>query len=537
VKRGRIALIAIGMAVLSCSGLLASQLREGEKQILRFKPAVVYVEVVAEGRPVWNSRSGPRQFDPIRLASSGTGFIFRPDGYILTNGHVVAPAMESRDTFVSSLRRAALERDIYPYYERQLGRHLTAREQRRIDEELGSSLVIVDMKSQTFVALSNWKFFPAEIKKYSPEIPAGKDVAILKIEAADLPTIPLGDSQKVQLQDPIWAAGYPGAAGIMHPMLSRESALEQTITNGRISALKYDLMGTPVFQTDAAVTHGSSGGPAVDEQGEAIGIVTFGSPNMQTGGEVAGLNFLLPMNTAMEFVRETGIAPQAGLFNQLWFQALDLYDAGKDRKAIAKFDEVLRLVPNQPDALRLETRAQELLSSRTYAQTILEDWGWLLYILVAVAIVAIGGSVYLWRRRAPALAQSSAGAASTRVEPAPGPTIPAATPVPTAPRAFGTLQCTAGSLQGRRFEISKPGLLIGRDGAKCQIVLNDDAVSKEHAWVVPMEGGVFVIDRGSANGVFVNSVDSQRISKVRLQDRDQIYLGKKGTAAFTFFSH
>ncbi len=532
-KARRRGLVALGMVILFGLVVFAGQLTEGERQTLRFKPAIVYVQAVIEGRPVWNSESGPRQFDPIRLASSGTGFIFRPDGYIITNGHVVAPVMEAREALIPRLRRAALERDIYPYYERQFSRSLTAKEKRQIDEQMGVSLALLDVKSQTFVALSNWKFFPAEIKKYSPQIPTGKDVAILKIEGTNLPTIPLGDSQKARLQDPIWAVGYPGAAGIMHPMLSRESALEQTITNGRISALKYDLKGTPVFQTDAAVTHGNSGGPAVGQHGEVIGIVTFGSLDVQTGGEVAGLNFILPINTAMEFVRETGIAPEAGLFNQLWFEALDLYDAGKNRKAIAKFDEVLRIVPSQPDAQRLQTHAQELLSTRTSAQAVLEDWMWLLYTLAAAGILAVAGGVYMLRRRAPAVATSPTGVA-TRVEAAPTATAPA--PVPAAARAFGTLQCTVGPLQGRRFEITKQGLLIGRDAAKCQIVLNDDAVSKEHAWVVPLDEGVFVIDRGSANGVFINSVDSPRISKVRLQDRDQLHLGKKGTAVFTFFT-
>lgn len=517
---------AVAIVILFSPVLFADQLTEAERQTLRFKPAVVYVQVVVEARPVLNSESGPRQFDPIQLASSGTGFILRPDGYVITNGHVVSAVMKSRESLESDLRRAALERDIYPYFERQLGRSLTAKEKRQIDEQWGTSLALLDVKSQTFVALSNWKFFPAEIKKYSPPIPTGKDVAILKIEGTNLPTVPLGDSQKVRLQDPIWAVGYPGAAGIMHPMLSRQSALEQTITNGRISALKYDLSGTPVFQTDAAVTHGNSGGPAVDEQGHVVAIVTFGSLDAQTGGEVAGLNFLLPINTAMEFVRETGIAPEAGVFNQLWFEGLDLYDAGKNKKAIAKFDEVLRIVPNQPDAQRLQTQAQELLASRTFVQAVLEDWGWLLYTLAA-AIVAAGGGFYMLRRRIPALATSRAGAA-TRVEATPTPAIPV--------RAFGTLQCTAGPLHGRRFEIPKQGLLIGRDVAKCQIVLTDDAISKEHAWVVPLDEGVFAIDRGSANGVFINSVESPRISKVRLQDRDQIYFGKKGTCVFTFFS-
>jgi pSer/pThr/pTyr-binding forkhead associated (FHA) protein len=106
---------------------------------------------------------------------------------------------------------------------------------------------------------------------------------------------------------------------------------------------------------------------------------------------------------------------------------------------------------------------------------------------------------------------------------------------PGPPRSYGSLQCTTGAAAGKRFEITKQGLLIGRDSAKCQIVLPEDAVSKEHAWVVPVDEGVVLIDRGSTNGVFLNSLDSPKISKVTLHHGDKIYIGK-GAASFTYLS-
>ena len=50
-------------------------------------------------------------------------------------------------------------------------------------------------------------------------------------------------------------------------------------------------------------------------------------------------------------------------------------------------------------------------------------------------------------------------------------------------------------------------------------MLNEDTVSKEHAWIVPLDTGVVVIDRGSANGTYVNSTESPRVSKVGLAER------------------
>jgi pSer/pThr/pTyr-binding forkhead associated (FHA) protein len=110
-------------------------------------------------------------------------------------------------------------------------------------------------------------------------------------------------------------------------------------------------------------------------------------------------------------------------------------------------------------------------------------------------------------------------------------------PLPPGPeRSYGSVQVTSGSLTGRRFPITKQGLLIGRDAGKCQVVLNEDTVSKEHAWIVPLDTGVVVIDRGSANGTFVNSTESPRVSKVGLQNGDRVYIGKQGAAVLTYYT-
>ena len=61
------------------------------------------------------------------------------------------------------------------------------------------------------------------------------------------------------------------------------------------------------------------------DEGEVIGIAT-------AGAEQQGFNFLVPINTAMEFVRQTGVTPARGAFDQHWDAGLDLYDAGQYRQ-------------------------------------------------------------------------------------------------------------------------------------------------------------------------------------------------------------
>jgi len=107
---------------------------------------------------------------------------------------------------------------------------------------------------------------------------------------------------------------------------------------------------------------------------------------------------------------------------------------------------------------------------------------------------------------------------------------------PVVERAYGSIQVTSGSLSGKRFKITPAGLMVGTDPSKCQIVVSEDNVSHEHAWIVPMDNSVVVIDRGSTNGTYINSPESPRVSKVGLQNGDRVYLGKKGSVVLTYFS-
>jgi S1-C subfamily serine protease len=102
------------------------------------------------------------------------------------------------------------------------------------------------------------------------------DLAFLKIEAVDLPTIPLGNSNNVHVGDEVLLVGSP-------------KGLEQTVSNGLISGIRLD-EGVRVLQTSAAASPGSSGGPLLNRGGEAVGVMSFKIVN----GE--NLNFTIPIN-------------------------------------------------------------------------------------------------------------------------------------------------------------------------------------------------------------------------------------------------
>jgi hypothetical protein len=106
-----------------------------------------------------------------------------------------------------------------------------------------------------------------------------KDIAVIKIAGFDLPTAPLGNSNSVQVGEPVMTMGSP-------------FGLQGSVTTGVVSSMRDDPFGGgfKMIQTDAAVNPGNSGGPLVNQKGEVIGMVRY-----KIGG-TENLNFAIPVN-------------------------------------------------------------------------------------------------------------------------------------------------------------------------------------------------------------------------------------------------
>src|SRR5690606_33856709 len=171
------------------------------------------------------------------------------------------------------------------------------------------------------VFLQNWRKLPAEVEECSPplspvpgklsmpwmEMQTGKDVAVLKIQGRDLPTVRLGDSDRVQIGDNVHVAGYPGVV-MEHPYLSPQTVLEASFTRGQVSALRLAVQDSNALPVGAAMTWGNSGGPIFSDAGEVVGMSTFISIAQHTGAAqaIAGFNFAVPTSVVREFLRSAG---------------------------------------------------------------------------------------------------------------------------------------------------------------------------------------------------------------------------------------
>jgi putative serine protease PepD len=204
-----------------------------------------YAQGVVEVVSTFAAASSASPFDPAGSQSGqalGTGFVVSEEGYILTNAHVVDNEGQIADSVSVGFKSE------------------------------GSGTTKVDA---SIVGIDN-----------------SSDVALLKIdpdEAGDLTVLPLGDSDKLQVGEPVVAIGNP-------------LGYDFTLTTGVISALDRELEspnGSVIangIQTDAAINSGNSGGPLIDATGHVIGINE--QIASQSGGN-QGLGFAVPINTAI----------------------------------------------------------------------------------------------------------------------------------------------------------------------------------------------------------------------------------------------
>jgi len=183
-------------------------------------------------RRFFDPPGSPRNGQPDRRGT-GSGFIFEAEGYIITNHHVIENA------------------------------------------------------DQIIVRLADRREFEAELLGSDPR----SDIALLKIEASDLPTLKFGNSKILRAGEWVVAIGSP-------------FNFEQSVAAGIISATGRSTNSqqyVPFIQTDVAINPGNSGGPLLNLDGEVIGINSW---ILSSSGGSIGLSFSIPIETASSAVSQ-----------------------------------------------------------------------------------------------------------------------------------------------------------------------------------------------------------------------------------------
>ncbi len=279
----------------------------------RVAPGVVSVNVLRRQRELpqdpFDRFFVPRGYEQT-IEAYGSGFIVSPDGVVITNQHVTQ----------------------------------------------GAEQIVVTMR--------DGRDFPARVLGEDPLT----DIAILKLDAADLPTTPIGKSTDLMIGEWVLAFGNPFAY-----LLGNS---EPTVTAGVVSAVGRNLLPSEgqsgiyvgMIQTDAAINPGNSGGPLANALGEVVGVNS--SIFTSSGGSV-GIGFAIPIERALRVADELR---RFGKVRRAW---VGLEVAGADELRGWKRAGGLALsdvAPSGPAARAGLARGDVLVSARGHRLRTFLDW-------------------------------------------------------------------------------------------------------------------------------------------------------------------
>jgi S1-C subfamily serine protease len=288
----------------------------------------------------------PRREGSYSLTLSGTGAFISPHGDILTADHVVNPPHDDQQMIQYIYSLAAP--DIADYINKYVP-SLAPVTQDDVTNELSSGQLLSDLhfgKNQSQVYLStdytgpltatNLQKVPSTFQAPVDRIeaqsgPDEKDVAIVHVNLNDMASIQLADSSGVHEQDVLTIIGFPGNGDVsMEPTNLLTSSVNQLI----VSSIKTTDQGAQVIQVGGNVEHGDSGGPALDSNGNVVGVVSFASSDQ------GSTSFLQASNSAEQLIQKIHLDMTPGPFEMAWSQAFNdmrATAAGHWHKALSEF--------------------------------------------------------------------------------------------------------------------------------------------------------------------------------------------------------
>ncbi len=169
------------------------------------------------------------------------------------------------------------------------------------------------------------------------------DVAVVHVDLEDTPSVALDSTASVADADHLAILGFPGNGDLND---DPTNLLTPSFNDIAVSAIKQNDNGSPLIQVGGNVEHGDSGGPAIDDQGRIVGIVSFSYVDGNDPGSTA---FLRSSASALKVISLAKVDMKPGAFQQLWRQALTDYAATYPGHWHKAADELSSLNHSFPD--------------------------------------------------------------------------------------------------------------------------------------------------------------------------------------------
>src|SRR6266480_4712594 len=326
------------------------------------KPAVVRIITMLSGQltvhfasPANRDVTFPQGNSGYQMAFSGSGTFITATGEILTADHVVNPPQQDLDQFLQ--QQAAQDVATYinqvlkanpPVSADQVTAQLTS-------GQLRSNAQYSTLQSRVYLStaytgplsVTNIQDVPSNVYAPVDRIEkqssfTDKDVAIIHVSNMnDMAMVQLGDSSSVQQQDNLTIIGFPGNGDVAGNTAT--DLLTLSVNQVFVSSIKTTNSGAPLLQVGGNVEHGDSGGPALDNNGTIVGIVSFGSASGQ-----GSTSFLQASSSASALVQSLGLNTTPGPFQKAWNQAYTDYSSnipGHWHKAQIEFEQIATKYP------------------------------------------------------------------------------------------------------------------------------------------------------------------------------------------------
>jgi serine protease Do len=533
-----------------------------KKQVSAYsKPAVVRIVAGCSGTYSYSRNEFSNNEVSVAIGEIGSGFFVNPDGYIVTNAHVLRSAEEAgcREQLFKRLVLFVTGQENFDKVPEETKRDLGSRSRLKGDIDYINRVILPTGAS-----------LPFDIKQTGISTgSAREDVAVIKINVNNAPTLKLGEASKVEPQASVVVIGYP-----LDPAFN---SLSNSSTSENLSSLPFlkdlslgkSLGGATVLDGWAAKSNqksasnlsvlqfndvlptGISGSPVLNEKSEVLGMITIDEKAAQDGSTSA---LVIPATTIQELVNRAGGKNEQSATDKLYREGLSLFSQGNFKDAKAKFEAVQKLFPYHSEAGALIGATDQKISE---AQQKRSGILWLLGAGGAAGLVAI---IYTLTRpgyRRKQIFRSLLKKIPTRGGSTPEPVKVLPTPPakqigqpetrkPAAvtqiggnafspPTVIGTqpfIDLKNQDGQVRRFYLRRDRHQLGRDRDWADLYIPDggwEVISRHHA-VLEREGVDYRIYDGdrqnpSTNGIFVNGTPVSTHVGHLLKDGDQVITG------------
>ncbi len=304
--------------------------------------------------------------EKVEELSTGTGFLVDDNGHILTNAHIVDEmiAMDNFTLKVVEYYATVIKNTIFQMTEAELVslesllqekygglsyeaaellaadmlKFITTFLDENAETDLSQEVTVLDpsttsgeIKSRNdLVKLAKASLATEVVDITTDYKDSQKDVALIKISENNTPSLRLNDSVTVSSGQKIYVVGFPANASV-----DRSDLYSTTITNGSVNSVK-EVNGITVYQTDAKISPGSSGGPVLNENGHVIGMMTF-----LTTGEVGdSFAFAIPIKFAQDMLRKNNVSNETTKFANNFLHGMNLKSEKMCRKANESFGTI-----------------------------------------------------------------------------------------------------------------------------------------------------------------------------------------------------